>query len=96
MDILDRPQLTPEQIKNFRRANGLSQQDLATQLGVGIATVGRWEQGTPPTGMATAILRTIITGPTLGPRAAVVHRAGYAIYQLLKGVFEPHTEERGV
>ncbi len=88
--------LTPEHITCFRWAHGLSQQDLATQLGVGVATVSRWERGTTPSGTAAAILRPVMTGSAIGPQAAVIHPTGYAIYQLLKDVFESPTEEHGV
>ena len=73
MNIHDFLHLTPEHIKSFRRAHGLSQQALAIQLGVGIATVGRWEHGTSPSGTAAAILHTVMTGSATGPQAAVMN-----------------------
>lgn len=35
-------------IKKLREAMGLSQIQLAIKLGVGVATIGRWEQGMDP------------------------------------------------
>lgn len=37
--------LTPEEIRNSREQLGLTQKELATLLGVGEATVSRWETG---------------------------------------------------
>ncbi len=54
------PELRSETIKDFRRTRGLTQQDLATLLGVGVATVSRWEKGTPPTGTAAEVLNAAI------------------------------------
>ncbi len=39
----DQLQLTGQEIKDFRKKNGISQQDLATMLGVSLPTVKRWE-----------------------------------------------------
>ena len=82
------PALTPDVIRQFREANGLSQQELAHILGVGLATVSRWERGTPPTGTAAVVLRTVIFFPT-GRLNTMDLSPGYALYQLLKAVFEP-------
>ena len=86
-------ELTPEAIKCFRNMKGLSQQNLATQLGVGVATVSRWERGTLPTGTAAAVLRTVIASSNFGLKSrATICGAGYSIYQLLKEVFELDTD----
>ena len=82
------PKLTPGVIRKFREENDLSQQELAHILGVGLATVSRWERGTPPTGTAAVILRTVIFTPP-GELVAPALSPGYAIYKLLKEVFEP-------
>jgi transcriptional regulator with XRE-family HTH domain len=37
-----------DRIRNHRLAHGLTQRDLADQLGVTQQTVARWEQGSPP------------------------------------------------
>ena len=81
------PQLTPDMIRAFREENRLSQQALAHILGVGLATVSRWERGTPPTGTAAVILRTAIFFP-LGRLGTTDLSPSYAIYKLLKTVFE--------
>jgi len=88
-------ELTPEAIKNFRKDGGLSQQNLALILGVGIATIKRWEKGEiNPSGTAAAILNTVIAaslGKPIKTDAGTVC-AGIAtakeIYELLKKVFE--------
>ena len=58
---MEYPELTPKTIKNFRKESELSQQNLASILGVGIATIKRWEKGDiAPSGTAAAILNTVI------------------------------------
>jgi DNA-binding transcriptional regulator YiaG len=81
-------ELNPKAIKTLRQALRLSQQELASVLGVGVATVSRWERGTAPSGTAALILRTLISEPSRTKEASVVSRSGYAIYRLLKDIFE--------
>lgn len=88
--------LTPENIKKWREENNLTQQQVAELLGIGVATVARWEAGTAkPTGTASTVLTTVITGskfkgnllqalPLIGGSLV----AGYAIYKLLSQVFD--------
>jgi len=88
--------LTPESIRRLRKERGLSQQDLATILNVGVISVSRWETGqTKPIGTAAAVLATLISGITrhqdlapVGPLAS-----GYAIHRLLKSHFEGDEKE---
>jgi transcriptional regulator with XRE-family HTH domain len=81
--------LSAEAIKTLRKKWDLSQQELATLLGVGIATVSRWERGTPPTGTAAAVLRVVIASSVFGLRGtSMTGGTGYAIYCMLKEVFE--------
>lgn len=88
--MLKRSVITPEAIQRFRRANGLSQQDLASILGVGVATVSRWETAQAKvTGTAAVILQTVIAGSHAEPTAELSLKSGRAIYQLLKSVFAP-------
>jgi transcriptional regulator with XRE-family HTH domain len=85
-------------IKNFRKANNLNQQDLASILNVGITTVSRWENNAAkPTGTAEAVLASLLNNTSLGmlgelgTGAAVAGGllgSGYAIYTLLKRRFE--------
>lgn len=54
--------VTPEAIKKFRQENGLTQQQLAAILNVGVATISRWEVGTKsPTGTAAAVLEALLS-----------------------------------
>lgn len=43
--------MTPDDIRAWREARGLSQKDLAEALGVRQATVSRWESGDRPATM---------------------------------------------
>jgi len=44
--------MTPDQIKNLRRRNGITQEELARRLRCSIGTVRDWEQGRhTPTGL---------------------------------------------
>ncbi len=89
------PELRSETIKGFRRTRGLTQQDLAMLLGVGVATVSRWEKGTPPTGTAAEVLHAAIAGLVFGHNPVeMTHGAGYLIYRLLKEVFEHEKDMR--
>ena len=89
------PELRSETIKGFRRARGLSQQDLAMLLGVGVATVSRWERGTPPTGTAAEVLHAAVAGLVFGHNPVeMTHGSGYLIYRLLKEVFEHEKDMR--
>jgi transcriptional regulator with XRE-family HTH domain len=102
MNELNRPvELTREAIKSFRQAKGLTQQELANILGVGISSVIRWEQGpTRPTGTTAAVLGTMIAahfsqGTTLFAASplSVLNapqpiQSAYRIYRFLKDIFE--------
>jgi DNA-binding transcriptional regulator YiaG len=80
--------LNPKAIKTLRKALSLSQQELASVLGVGVATVSRWERGTVPSGTAALILHTLISEPSRMKETSVTSKSGYAIYRLLKDIFE--------
>jgi DNA-binding transcriptional regulator YiaG len=80
--------LNPKAITTLRQTLRLSQQELASVLGVGIATISRWERGTAPSGTAALILRTLILEPSGMNEASVASRSGYSIYRLLKNIFE--------
>lgn len=84
------PLLTAEAIQQFRKEKALSQQDLATILGVGVATVSRWETGQASvTGTAAVVLQTVITASHTGLTPDLWLGSGNAIYQLLRDVFDP-------
>jgi len=92
--------VTPEAIKEYRQANKLSQQDLASMLGVGISTIKRWEKGTiEPTGTAAAILNTTMASflgadddVTIGSVAG--SSVSRSIFHMLKGVFEDESTRK--
>jgi transcriptional regulator with XRE-family HTH domain len=85
-----RTEITPEAIKKFREDKGLSQQQLASMLNVGVASLSRWENGSKePTGPAAAILAALIGGTMAGSALGMgLVGSGYAIYRLLKERFE--------
>ncbi len=87
------PTLTPAAIQRFRRDKGLSQQDLAALLGVGVTTISRWEKGQAhATGTAAVVLQTVITALHTGLTVELSLGRGQEIYQLLKDVFDPIDE----
>lgn len=52
--------MTPEQLKTRRAALGLTQAQLATQLGITVSTVAKWEQAIHPIPpLASKLLRTL-------------------------------------
>ena len=54
--------LAPESIKRWRESRGITQQQLADMLRVGVASIIRWEKGSAePSGSAAAILEALIT-----------------------------------
>ena len=59
-------------VRRVRRRAGLSQAEFARRIGISVATVRGWEQGTPlPQGAARALLRVIdrVPGAVLAPSA---------------------------
>lgn len=87
-------EISPEAIKKFREEKGLSQQQLASMLNVGVASLSRWENGAKtPTGPAAAILAALIGGASVrGILGMGLVGSGYAIYRLLKERFEGEEE----
>ncbi len=79
-----------EAIKKFRESKGLSQQQFASMLNVGVASLSRWENGAKkPTGTAAAVLAVLIGGSGVaGLTGLGLTGSGYAIYRLLKDRFE--------
>lgn len=83
--------ITSDEIREIRQRLGLSQQTFAERIGVGIATVSRWEQGhTAPRPIAKRAIRRLIEeidrkqrhialplGAAISTRPALVHRLGY-------------------
>lgn len=54
--------MTPENIKALRQQRGWTQQQLATEVGVAISSVARWEspKGKPPKGAALQTLQRLM------------------------------------
>ncbi|NEO31837.1 MAG: helix-turn-helix transcriptional regulator [Symploca sp. SIO3C6] len=46
-------------LKRLREAAGLSQQELATRIGVAVATISRWERGASPAMMSVPQMRAL-------------------------------------
>lgn len=90
--------IAPEEIRKFREDKGLSQQQLASMLNVGVASLSRWENGTKnPSGPAAAILAALIGGKDVesaGMLGVGLVGSGYAIYRLLKERFEGEDSEK--
>lgn len=85
--------LTPKAIQRFRQDRGISQQDLASLLGVGVKTISRWENGqAQATGTAAIVLQTVISASYTGLTLELSLGRGHEIYQLLKDVFDPIDE----
>jgi putative transcriptional regulator len=57
-----RPPPNPGQdsaLKRLREAAGLSQQELASRIGVGITTISRWERGVSPAMMSVPQMKAL-------------------------------------
>jgi transcriptional regulator with XRE-family HTH domain len=52
-------QETESPLKRLREAAGLSQQELAFRIGVGIATISRWERGVSPAMMTVPQIKAL-------------------------------------
>jgi putative transcriptional regulator len=46
-------------LKKLREAAGLSQQELASRIGVGVTTISRWERGASPAMMTIPQIRSL-------------------------------------
>jgi len=57
-------QVSPLQVRDIRRATGLSQRNFARIIHVDVGTLRNWEQGRRcPTGPARALLHVIMSNP---------------------------------
>ncbi len=57
--------IPPKQVKELRQSLKMSQQEFAQTLGVGVATVSRWETGEArPTGTAAVVIGAALAGAT--------------------------------
>lgn len=83
------PGITPSKIEAFRKKKGLTQQELASALGVRAATVSDWEGGKGrPTGTARIVLQALLAG-AFSPVGAML---AYSLYGLLSEVFREKKE----
>ena len=56
--------MTPQELKDLRRAAGVSQNGLARKLGMSKSQVQRWEYGTSPISQAIEIaIRAVLGAP---------------------------------
>lgn len=62
--------MKPAQIKKFRKDRGLSQRQLADELGVDQATVSRIEKGAVPARPVAILLQRLMSAPTENASAA--------------------------
>jgi transcriptional regulator with XRE-family HTH domain len=59
-----------ERIRTHRLAHGMTQQDLADQLGVTQQSVARWEQGSPPRRYMLRVIESLLGEPDAGEQPA--------------------------
>jgi transcriptional regulator with XRE-family HTH domain len=52
-----------DRIRTYRRRHGMTQRELAEQLGVTQQSVARWEQGSPPSTYMVRTLETLVDEP---------------------------------
>ncbi len=57
-----------ERIRAHRLTHGMTQRDLADQLGVTQQSVARWEQGSPPRKYMLRVLESLLGEPDTGDR----------------------------
>ena len=64
------PEGLAERIRSYRLRRGLTQQDLAVQLGVTQQSVARWEQGSPPRRYLVHVIESLLEEPVPDDRDA--------------------------
>jgi len=62
--------MTPTELKTLRARLGLSQRELARELGVATMTVARWEQGVHPISPRTRKTLSLLARATLPSHGA--------------------------
>ena len=82
--------MTGEEIRDCRKKMGLTQQDLATMINAGIASIKRWENGAVQTSAMDRLLRTALKwesnfeNPLTGNRALSLARVKLVVRQFEK------------
>ena len=73
MDTNEYPDSPPdglaEGIRAYRTAHGMTQRDLADQLGVTQQSVARWEQGSPPRRYMLRVIQSLLEEAPVGERS---------------------------
>lgn len=91
-----------ENLKNMRKAKGLSQEELAAKLNVVRQTISKWEKGTsvPDSGMLIKIAEeldtsvNVLLGETVTPDETAEIRVIAAKLEILNEQFSMRTEQR--
>ncbi len=60
---MEPPNGLAERIRTYRLTHGMTQRDLADQLGVTQQSVARWEQGSPPRRYMLRVIESLLDEP---------------------------------
>ena len=80
--------VTGRDIQNFRARHDLKQQELASILSIGVATLSRWECGKKkPSSTAGAVLSALIAHEMGVPESELYGLPGYHLYTICRKIF---------